>query len=275
MKFLAIVLLMTSPYAFAQVQAQGLGKGIVNAAGTYGHNIGTVGAGANRQAANNLFQQGLNDEAQGFATLNVGLLSKALTEGLSGVQADDQSRRFGQASMQALQSGGDSGNVVLSKYGTSEDQIRDFANNSSPLMPSAQHEFDRFGIQVNHDKSLLQTPYGNFPLNTSIDDHVQDLAKIISSIAEAHGLSSKDVMSGIKSGLAARDAIAAKAMEDAQKRFSTASDGGATGAPAPAANSAPNAVASAAPKPADQAAAKRLFWAVSSQGPYKRSITSR
>jgi hypothetical protein len=212
------------------VHADGLGNGIVNASGRFGNEIGTIGANANRKAANNLFQQGLQDEAQGLATMNVGLMSKALTEGLSGVQADDQSRHFGQQAMKALNVGADSGNVILGKYGTSEDQIRDFANNSAQLMPTAQGEFDKFGIQVNHDQSLLKTPFGDYPLNTSIDDHAGDLAKIISTVAEEHGLSSKDVVAGVQAGLATRNSIAQKAMDDAQKEAAAAKAAAAAGA---------------------------------------------
>src|SRR3954466_15705034 len=62
------------------------GNGVVNSAGQWAQAVGTEGAQANRDAADRLFKQSLQHEAQGIATLNPGLLSRALTEAQQGMK---------------------------------------------------------------------------------------------------------------------------------------------------------------------------------------------
>jgi hypothetical protein len=208
------------------------GNGIVNSAGQWAQQIGTVGAQANRNTATQLFQQALQHEAQGIATLNVGLLSQSLTEAREGIKADDQSRHYAQTALQALQSGNAGGNVDLEgKYGTSQDDMRNLANSSSPLLPQVQSTMGGFGIQVNHDKSVINTPFGQFP----IDAGPTDMARAIGQIAGHFGLSGDSAASGVAAGIANAQAIAAKALADAQSGVgagghSVASDSGAAGA---------------------------------------------
>ena len=124
---------------FAEAPASPYGNGVVNAAGQWARAVGTEGARANRNTADQLFKQSLQHEAQGIATLNVGLLSQSLTEAKQGIKADDQARHFAQTALQALKSGNTAGNVDLSgKYATTEAEMRDLANNSSPYLPKVQ-----------------------------------------------------------------------------------------------------------------------------------------
>jgi len=215
---LAIAVAMPSTETYAQTpttyqQKSQFGDGVVNSAGQWAQQIGTVGAQANRNTANQLFQQALQHEAQGIATLNVGLLSQSLTEAREGIKADDQSRHFAQTALQALQSGNAGGNVDLEgKYGTSQDSMRNLANTSSSLLPEVQSKMNGFGIQVNHDKTLINTPFGQFP----VDAGPEDMARAIGKIAGHFGLSGDSAAAGVAAGLANAQAIAAKALADAQ-----------------------------------------------------------
>jgi hypothetical protein len=214
------------------------GSGIVNAAGQWAQQIGTAGAQANRNTANQLFQQALADKAQGIATLNVGLLSQALTEAQQGIKADDQARHLAQTSLEALQSGNTSGQVDLSgKYGTSEEDMRDLANNSSPYLGAVQSAMSSFGIQVDHSSAVIKSPFGTFPIDASPDAMGSALGKI----ANALGYSANGVNAGIQSGLANANNIATKAMADAQAALGAGGAGRNPAATTGAAAAAPGA----------------------------------
>jgi hypothetical protein len=211
---------LPSEMVHAQAPASQYGNGIVNAAGQWAQQVGTVGARANRNTADQLFQQALQHEAVGRATLNVGLLSQALTESQQGIKADDQARHFAQTSLQALKSGNSAGQVDLAgKYGTTEAEMQDLANNSSPYLPQVQSKMGGYGIKVDHDAAVIKTPFGTFP----IDAGPADMAGAMGKIANALGFSASGVGAGVQSGLISANAIAAKAMADAK---SAAANGG-------------------------------------------------
>src|SRR5665213_1691055 len=202
-----------TPTTYGAGPATQYGSGIVNSAGQWAQQVGTVGAQANRNTADQLFQQALQHTAQGIATLNVGLLSQALTEAQQGIKADDQARHFAQTSLQALQSGNAGGTVDLAgKYGTTEDQMRNLANTSSPYLPEVQSSMNSVGIQVNHDKAVINTPFGEFPM----DAGPEDMSKAIGKVANALGFSANGAAAGVQAGLSNANSIAQKALADAQ-----------------------------------------------------------
>lgn len=234
---IAVALAIPAALAYAQTYDANskYGNGVVNSAGQWADQVGTVGAQANRNTADQLFKQALQHEAQGIATLNVGLLSQALTESQQGIKADDQARHLAQTSLQALKSGNTAGNVDLSgKYGTSEDAMRAIANSTSSYYPQVQSKLSGYGIKIDHDASVIKTPFGTFPINAS----PEDMAKAMAKVAGALGYSG-DVGAGVKAGLANANGIAKKAAADAQLSASkgslavasdtaTSGDGGAS-----------------------------------------------
>jgi hypothetical protein len=236
---------------------QQYGNGIVDSAGQFSQQIGTIGAQTNRNTADQLFQQALQHKAQGLATLNVGLLSQALTEAQQGIKADDQARHFAQTSLEALKSGETGGNVDLSgKYGTTQADMQNLANTSSPYLPEVQSSMNSFGIQVNHDKAVITTPFGEFPM----DAGPTEMARTIAKIAPAFGLSGDAATAGVQAGLANANAIAQKALADAKAaangtRGVASADSAAAGAdgkidPSKDPKAASNKAAAAATKPA-------------------------
>jgi hypothetical protein len=202
-----------SSVAFAQAPASQYGNGVVNAAGQWAQVVGTEGARANRNTADQLFKQSLQHEAQGIATLNVGLLSQALTESQQGMKADDQARHFAQTALQALKSGNTAGNVDLAgKYGTTEEEMRTLANTSSPYLPAVQAKLDGYGIKVDHDNAVIKTPFGTFPADAS----PSDIGKTLGKIAGSLGFSSDGISAGVQAAVANANSIAQKAYADAK-----------------------------------------------------------
>lgn len=191
-----------------------LGNGIVNAGGQWAGQVGAVGAAANRATADQLLSQSLQHEAQGFASVppNFGLLSQALTEARQGIKADDQARNFAQTSLQALGVGNTAGNVDLSKYGTSQDQLRDLANNSSQYLPKVQSEMGKYGISVDHDAAVIKTPFGEYPM----DPTPEQMAQAIEKGASYFGANASTLGDAVKTALANSQAVAQKALAQAQ-----------------------------------------------------------
>jgi hypothetical protein len=211
------------------------GNGIVNSGGQWAGQIGAIGAAANRKAADQLLQQSLAHEAQGFSSFppNFGLLSQSLTEARQGIKADDQARHLAQTSLEALKTGDTAGTVDLQKYGTSESDLKDLANNSSKFLPQVQSDMGKYGISVDHDGSVIQTPFGKFSLDLS----GPELASAINKGAGYFGANAQALGAAVQSALAESESIAKKALAEAQananKRAGAAGDssvaGGASG----------------------------------------------
>lgn len=232
--FYLIVVEMALPSFAAYAQSSGLpasqyGNGVVNSAGQWAQQVGTVGARANRDAADQLFKNSLQHEAQGWSSFppNIGLLSQALTESQQGIKADDQARHFAQTSLQALKTGNTAGNVDLAgKYGSTEDDLRDLANHSSPYLPAVQAKLDGYGIKVDHDKDLIKTPFGQFPMNISPEDLAKEAGKIASSL----GFSAASIGEGVSKAIAGAQEIGQRALAKAQAEANQGRSVASTGA---------------------------------------------
>jgi hypothetical protein len=212
--------LLVLSVAFTSAQAQtynansSYGNGIVNAGGQWAQQVGAVGAQANRNAANQLLQLSLQHEAQGFASFppNFGLLSQALTEARQGIKADDQAKHLAQTSLEAMQVGNTAGNVDLSKYGTTQAQLQDLANNSSPYLSQVTSDMGKYGISVDHSTFVIKTPFGTVPADPTPDQ----MAAAIANGAKYFGANVSDLANAVRGALSESDAIAKKAMADAQ-----------------------------------------------------------
>ena len=55
-------------------------NGLTGIAGQFNYNTSSYGAQANRQAANDIYKQGLQDYQQGIASMNIPLLAKSFAE---------------------------------------------------------------------------------------------------------------------------------------------------------------------------------------------------
>ncbi|MGZ3723467.1 MAG: hypothetical protein ACXVA9_11080 [Bdellovibrionales bacterium] len=235
----AIEMALPSIPVHAQTQSTApksqFGNGVVNSAGQWAQAVGTEGAQANRNTADQLFKQSLQHEAQGIATLNAGLLSRSLTEAQQGMKADDQARHFAQTALQALKSGNTAGNVDLAgKYGTTEDQMRNLANTSSPYLPAVQAKLDGYGIKVDHDNAVIKTPFGTFPVDATPDQISSTLGKIANGL----GFSADGIGKGVNEALTSANDIASKAMADAKLAAANAGRSIAAAASGTAADSA-------------------------------------
>jgi hypothetical protein len=209
--------------AAVNARAQIFNQGVVTTSGQYTGNTGTVGAVGNRNAANQIYQQSLADEAQGRATLNIGLMSKSLTEAQQGIQADNQAHSFAQNSLGGVDSGGNSGNLDLSKFNSiGVSDMKDLATTSSPMYPSVASKLASYGMNFSEDKQYMQTPTGTYPVGSD----PSQIAAAIKSFAASKGLDTSQVDAGVKAGLEAAANITQQALADAAAKL----QGGASSA---------------------------------------------
>lgn len=167
----------------------------------------------NRHLADQLYKQALQDHDKAWSSFppNVGLLSKALQESKDAKAADDQAKEFARGAMHSIHTGGNSGDFNLQKYGVlSEQKLSDLANRSSPYMPAAEKTLGKYGMQLTPDKMSIKTPLGTLPLDMSMNV----LEKGLRGIASKLGYNPEDVTSGLRAGEKARDAMAAKLMNN-------------------------------------------------------------
>lgn len=192
------------------------GQGIIDASGRSIETVGSVGAVANRRAADNLFRNAINDERRAISKFppNVGLLSKALVQTMSGIKADNQSRANGQAAIESLRVGDNSGIVdITKKYGNlSRGQIQHYANNSSPHLPQVEKTLAKYGMGISADRQSLTSPIGTIPL----DMDSSSLSSLISKVVESKGLSSEGVQAGVQAGIESQNAIGRDVTEQAK-----------------------------------------------------------
>lgn len=190
--------------------------GIIDASGRSIESVGSIGAVANRRAADNLFQDAINDERRAISKFppNVGLLSKALVQTMSGIKADNQSRANGRAAIESLRVGDSSGIVDVTKeYGQlNRAQIQHYASHSSPHLPQVEKTLAKYGMGVSSDRQSLTSPIGNIPL----DLDPKALSDLISKVVEQKGLSSEGVKEGVQAGIDNQNAIGKEISDQAR-----------------------------------------------------------
>jgi hypothetical protein len=233
---LAIALFFSS-YAFG-------GADIIGTAGQFNTEAGSRGAVANRQMADQLYQQSLKDEAAAWKGVipDVGLLSKALHESKEAKAADDQAKEFARAALKANATGAASGDFQSSRYGgtLSETQLRDLATKSSPYESAVQGKLGGYGMKLDADRMSLTTPLGKFPIGMSTDE----LERTLVGVAKNFGFGGESVSKGIQDAIKTREAIAAKTMAAVDAQL--AKSGGADRGPASDGGKAPGTAGTAA-----------------------------
>lgn len=180
---------------------------IIGTTGRFSTETGSRGAVANRQVADQLYRQAIEDEKTAWKTFppNVSLLAKALTESKEAKQADDQAKEFARASLHGMNSGSRQGDFSGSQYGkVDEKEMRSLASGSSPWAPAAQGRLGAYGLKLDADRMSLQTPMGKFPVGMPMEKYEQ----LLRSVATSMGYRASDVTRGIQDAIRARESIA-------------------------------------------------------------------
>ncbi len=209
---LSLILSLFLNAASADVEA----ADVIGAAGRLGYETGTKGAVTNRQVADQLYKQALADEKAAWKSFppNVGLLSKAMQESKDAKSADDQAKEHARAALHSANTGAHSGDFVNQRYGmVSESKLQELSNGSSPYRAQVEKTLGGYGLKLNGDKMILQSPFGKF--SVALEDST--LLKVATSVATKLGYSAADVAKGQQDAIKARDAIAQKAMEALEK----------------------------------------------------------
>lgn len=188
---------------FAHAQTSSL----INVTGQFSQELGMRGAVQNREMADKLYKQALEDERNAWKSFppNVSLLSKALTESKEAKQADDQAKEFARAALHGYNSAMKSGDVAQSKYkDVDPTKLKDLATNNSPYTSAVQDKLGGYGMKLDPDQMSVQTPMGKFPIGMGIDMYEKGLR----NIASALGYSPDDITKGIQEATRTRDAFA-------------------------------------------------------------------
>lgn len=185
-------------------------EGIIGGAGQFTNNIGNAAA-ANRKAADQMLQQALMEEKQALSTFppNIALLAKAGASARAGLQADNQSRHFAQASMNAINTGNQSGQFDTKNYGgMSEEQIKQLATSSSPYAGQVKSNLASWGIQVDESGNNIQLPLGMGKI--SLDIAMTQMETGMKAAAKLLGYDPNEVSKGLLAAQQDEQKLAAK-----------------------------------------------------------------
>ena len=198
---------------------------IIGTAGQFAAQTGAKGAVANRKLADSLYKQSLADEKAAWSSgiPNVGLLSKALSESKDGKAADDQAKEFARGAIYGSQTGGTAGDYQAARYGALDQAtLKDLANNSSPYAAAVQSKLGGYGMKLDPDKMVLNTPLGKFPIGMSADD----LQKTLVSAAQSLGFKGDCITQGLADAVKTRDAMGKAAVAEAEREMAARKSGG-------------------------------------------------
>lgn len=226
---------------------------VIGTAGRLGYETGTKGAVTNRQIADQLYKQALEDEKAAWKSFppNASLLSKALQESKDAKLADDQAKEFARAALHAANTGAKSGQFSNQRYGMiDESKLKELATTNSPYMKQVESTLGGYGMKLSADKMNLQTPFGKF--NVNMDGSA--LEKVLGSVAKKLGFSTAEVSKGLRAAEATRDGIAARTVAalDAQTQKNQAAHANGNGSGFENAKDANRGPASATPGAQDE-----------------------
>lgn len=209
--------------AFAQ-------SNMIGTTGQFADDIGMKGAAANRQMADQLYQQALANEKAAWSTFppNVSLLSKALSQSKDGKKADDQAKEFARAALHGINSAQKSGDLKASQYSAvDEAKLRDLATNNSQYTGQVQNKLGGYGLKLDPDQMNLQTPMGKFPIGMA-DDQFE---KTLRGVASMLGYDPGDVSKGLRDAIRSRDEMGKAISKKFDLNNSNRALAGPTGAP--------------------------------------------
>lgn len=188
--------------------------GVLGASGNLG-GAASAGALANRQMADQLFKDSLENERDAYKSFppDVSKLAQALTQAMNGMQANNQSRAMADNALQSFNSGEHSGYLDHEFYNTNKQQMQKISATSSPYLPHVKSKLEGYGIEVSPDYQSIKTPFGEFPMDASPETIAAELSKV----AQSFGASAGPVQAGVRSAIEGRDQLAAEVTMKSQE----------------------------------------------------------